>query len=359
MGRYKTTGLVLRNRIWHINKRICGQLVCKSTGETDYERTELFLARIVEQTRQAKIYGIRPERTFRQAGEKHLNETRKTSVKEDIRHLRKLDPFIGDLPLHAVHMGSLQPYIKAQQALGNGNRTVNYALQIVRHILNKAAGEWLDENGMAWLQSAPKIRLLPLDDARESYPLSWDEQTRLFAELPEYLRIMALFAVNTGLRDKELTGLKWEYERRIEGLNTSVFIIPAKEVKNRNNRVVILKDTAREIIESQRNEHLEYVFSYKGKPIDRMGTSSWKRARIQAGLSCVRVHDLRHTFGRRLRSAGVRFEDIQDLLGHNSGRITDHYSGPEIGKLIEAANKICNRDSQSSPTLTILRKKAG
>ncbi len=36
----------------------------------------------------------------------------------------------------------------------------------------------------------------------------------------------------------------------------------------------------------------------------------------------VRVHDLKHTFGRRLRAAGVSFEDRQDLLGHRAGRIT-------------------------------------
>jgi integrase len=44
----------------------------------------------------------------------------------------------------------------------------------------------------------------------------------------------------------------------------------------------------------------------------------------------VRVHDLKHTFGRRLRAAGVSFEDRQDLLGHKSGRITTHYSQAEF-----------------------------
>jgi hypothetical protein len=34
--------------------------------------------------------------------------------------------------------------------------------------------------------------------------------------------------------------------------------------------------------------------------------------------SQVRVHDLEHTFGRRLRAAGAGFEDRQDLLGHRS-----------------------------------------
>lgn len=47
-----------------------------------------------------------------------------------------------------------------------------------------------------------------------------------------------------------------------------------------------------------------------------MLNSAWKKARVQAGLPKVRAHDLKHTFGRRLRAVGVGFEDRQDLLGH-------------------------------------------
>jgi hypothetical protein len=36
-----------------------------------------------------------------------------------------------------------------------------------------------------------------------------------------------------------------------------------------------------------------------------MGNSGWKRAELQG----VRVHDLKYTFGRRLRAVGVSFED--------------------------------------------------
>ncbi len=43
-------------------------------------------------------------------------------------------------------MGSLQPVHRAQEDSGVKNRTVNYAIQTVRHILNLAASEWIDEN---------------------------------------------------------------------------------------------------------------------------------------------------------------------------------------------------------------------
>ncbi len=63
----------------------------------------------------------------------------------------------------------------------------------------------------------------------------------------------------------------------------------------------------------------------------------------RAQLPGFRVHDLRHSFGHRLRAAGVSFEDRQDLLGHKSERITTHYSAPDVARLIEAAEKVCER----------------
>ena len=62
------------------------------------------------------------------------------------------------------------------------------SLKVVRRILNLPASEWMDEYGMTWLQAAPKIKLLPNTQKRQPYPLSWDEQTALFKELPDHGR---------------------------------------------------------------------------------------------------------------------------------------------------------------------------
>jgi hypothetical protein len=43
---------------------------------------------------------------------------------------------------------------------------------------------------------------------------------------------MLLFKVNTGTREQEVCGLKWNYEVKVPELGTSVFIIPATRVKN-------------------------------------------------------------------------------------------------------------------------------
>ena len=108
-----------------------------------------------------------------------------------------------------------------------------------------------------------------------------------------------------------------------------------------------------EVIDRVRGQHPDYVFTFREKPIERMMNNGWKRARKIVGLPQVRVHDLKHTFGRRLRAAGVSFEDRQDLLGHKSSRVTTHYSAAELRNLIDAANKVTQE--AHGPALTVLR----
>jgi integrase len=356
MGRKKIPGLIDRQGTWHIDKVIRGRRVCESTGTSDIEEAERFLARRMEQIRRAEVYGVRPQRTFRQAAIKYLDEAEKTTLAKDAWSLRRIEPFIGGLSLENVHMGTLRPYIEKAKRQGLKNRTINMPLEVVRHILNLAAAEWLDENGLTWLRSAPKIRLLPRSDARDPYPLSWDEQQTLFDALSEHLRVMCLFTVNTGCRDSEVCGLRWEYEVDVPELNASVFIIPKLRVKNRQDKVVVLNRMAEKIIERQRGRHPEWVFTYTSHPMRTMNTTAWKLTRKQLGLD-VRIHDLRHTFGRRLRAAGVSFEDRQDLLGHKSARVTTHYSMAELLSLITAANAVCGDPSRKSPAMTILKRK--
>jgi integrase len=110
-------------------------------------------------------------------------------------------------------------------------------------------------------------------------------------------------------------------------------------------------------VDEVRGQHEAFVFTYRGKPIFQMNNAAWQRARKVIGLSQLRVHDLKHTFGRRLRSAGVPLETRKVLLGHRNGDITTHYAAPELEELIEAANKVSTGHSGKSPALVVLRQK--
>jgi integrase len=356
MGRKKTPGLIKRQGLWHIDKRINGRRVCQSTGTGELKEAECFLARCMEEARQARIYGIRPVRTFEQAAAKFVLENQhKRSLSSDIGRLKLLMPWIGDVSLDKLHGGLLAPWIAARRKQGVAVGTINHGLKVVRRILNLAGTEWVDEYGLTWLATAPKIKLLADTHKRQPFPLSWDEQNRLFKALPGHLAQMAMFAVNTGCRDSEVCNLQWNWEVKIRELDTSVFIVPGQYVKNGDDRLIVLNRIASSVVEAQRGRHSTHVFTYGGKPITRMLNSAWLRARKSVGLPQVRVHDLKHTFGRRLRAAGVSFEDRQDLLGHRSGRITTHYSAAELSRLVEGANSVCDRGS-GQPELVVLRR---
>ncbi len=380
MGNQRTSGLTKRGGIWHIDKRFRGARICESTGTGDFRHAEEYLAKRVVELRETKLYGARELRSFRSAATKYLQDYHyKRRIKDDALHLKQLDAFIGGLELKQVHMGSLQEFIAQRRQDGVKTKTLNLALGVVRRVLNLAASEWMDRQGKTWLDTAPKIKLFPVKDARPPYPLTREEQALLFQELPDHLARMALFKVNTGLREQEVCGLKWDYEVKVPELETSVFIIPGERIKNGEERLVVLNRVAKSVVESVRGRHPVFVFVRAHKkdgeprPVIKINNTAWKAARERAadawaeahgeaapeGFRSIRVHDLKHTFGRRLRAAGVSFEDRQDLLGHRSGRITTHYSQAELSSLIEAAEKVCDTESRKSPAITWLRRKSG
>lgn len=306
------------------------------------------------------------------------------SPDRDARALKALDPFIGDIWLDCVHNESFKAYIDARHRhpASGGKRiaagTVNRDLAVARRILNLSARLWRDEGAtLTWLATAPLIQLLENRKARKPYPLDWSEQQLLFSELTPHLRHAALFKVNTGMREKEVCQLRWEWEQRVPELDTpeikrTVFVLPEWLTKNKEARVVVLNDTAQRIVDEARGQHRNYVFAWEDRRgrrrhFCRLNNSGWRAARRRAsahyqeelkrplpdGFRRVRVHDLKHTCGRRLRAAGVGFEDRQDILAHKSGRMTTHYSAAELGNLVAAVNRISN--SHGFHTGTVLR----
>lgn len=388
MARKTITGLSQRNGIWHIDKRINGERLYESTGTGSREEAERYLIHRLEKLRQEKVYGVRRVRIWREAATRFLIESKdQPSIALTAQYLAQLDPFIGDIPLTHIDDEALSTFVRHKLDKDEvSNRTVNIALERVIRVLNMCARKWRDEEKRPWLDSVPMITKLDEKRAsRKPYPLSWDEQSFLMAELPDHLRRMALYKVNTGCREQEVCKLRWDWEIKVPELGTSVFLIPPgfggrhenSGVKNRDERLVVLNSVAQSVVDGQRGLNPVWVFPY-GKSdqngptaVHRMNDSAWKKARVRAadnwekqhgasahpGFRSIRVHDLKHSFGRRLRAAGVTEEDRRALLGHKNGSITSHYSGAELSHLIEAANSISATDSRG-PVLTILKRRA-
>ena len=95
---------------WKIDKRIprYGR-ICESTGTSDYDEAEKYLARKLEEIRAATVYGVRPKRTFREAATKFLNDhTRRRGISRDATALKDLDPHIGDKFIDEIYDGTFK-----------------------------------------------------------------------------------------------------------------------------------------------------------------------------------------------------------------------------------------------------------
>ena len=261
---------------------------------------------------------------------------------------------------------SLQPFIDERLDEDEVKpSTVNRTLEVARTVLNRAARLWRT-NGKPWLATAPLIEMLDEKATRrQPYPITWQQQAILLPRLPVHLQRMVLFALNSGARDANVCRLRWEWERPVHELGRSVFVIPPAEFKTNRTHVLILNDVAWRVVQECRGMHPEFVFVYRRervknlhlapvmdyKPVATMNNTAFQNARAAAGLDRMRVHDLRHTFGQRLREAGVPEEDRALLLGHAIDGMPQHYATATIARLVEMANKV----KETFDRTTILR----
>jgi integrase len=381
MARTRTSGITVEADNYRIvNKQVLGTTIFRRLGSVSQEEAERWLATATERIRLERTRGERPRIAFREAALRYLNENRELSSVDDAAwHIEMLDSWIGSMTLEDVCDETLEPFKTKRLVTDKVSlTTVNRSFEVVRRILNLAARRWRHPNRLTWLETSPLLTIEKNSRARKPYPLSWQEQKLLFSKLPANPNAhMALFKVNTGTREQEVCALEWSWEARVEELKTSVFIIPGDLVKNREDRLIVMNDVARSVIEQRRaiarateektGHRQRWVFMYRSNRLQCMNNTAWQNAREAAaqtyeeecgrkapwGFEHVRVHDLKHTFGRRLRAAGVPEETRKVLLGHKNGDITTHYSAAELKELIDAVQRI--DASQETPLITVLR----
>ena len=374
----KYPGLLKRQSspYYQINKtvRYRGQVsvIRESTRTTDHNLAiQIYLKRIEEEQNRL-IHGLRFPFTMDHAAAKLLQmEDRNHDT--DTYHLNMLVEYMKDVELADLHNNHhVLLKFKRDRLKTCKNNTVNRTLEILRLILNLATNDWVD-NGKTWIAQAPKIRLLPRNPGKNSdqskgesagYPLPRDIQRAFFRELPMHVYRTAWFALMTGCREHEIIpykdkktgqfvgGLRWDNEIKLQN---GLFAFDLPTSKNGQPKRVFMNSVAREIVDTCRGDHPEFVFVFKGRtdkglicrPFTKINNSAWKRARKVVGLEHVRgpnqhfrVHDLRHTCGARLREEGVSREDRKDILGHANDDITTHYSTAETTYLIDLAERI-------------------
>ena len=370
----KMRGIYLNEKTgtWEVDKWWEGTRF-RQRGFFNFAEAESWLIFRLGELRAAKIYGQPAVRTFSDAAAHYLiTQKEKKSIVTETYLLKSVMPTIGHLALNQVHDGTLAPFVRARLNAGRSHKTINLSLGIVRRILNLAAGTWRDNFGNTWMTIAPKLTLLPLlGHQREPRPISWTDQRKLIALLPKHLAQMAIFTLNTGVRDDVACNLRWSWEIKVPEIGASVFDVPREHVKGgKRSRIVVCNSVAQSIVEDVRGQHPDFVFVYRReriknidqapampyRPIQTMNNTAWQNARKSAALGDLHVHDLRHTLGMRLREAGVSESTAADVLWHSVKTMTQHYSMAQIAELHAALEKIAADTGRWNKTLSTLRQ---
>jgi len=246
--RTRTRGIQLHSNGERIvDKQYRGQRIFERLGSMSQDDAEAWLRH-----RQGEIDAQREnelrsgdEQLFAVAAAKYLIECQQRRVRtlETISyHVSLLLPFVGAVPMREVCNDSFEAFKADRLDEGVTPTTVNRSLEVARTICNRAARVWRT-NGKPWLSSAPLIETLD-ENPRSPRPITWAEQEELLKHLPAHLQRMVLFGLNTGARDGNVCGLRWDWERHVPELRRSVFVIPPDQFKSGRHHVLVLNDVA-------------------------------------------------------------------------------------------------------------------
>jgi integrase len=275
---------------------------------------------------------------------------------------RHLIPNLGHLPLTQIQPQHIQEYYARSLAGGRVDgkgalsaRSVLHIHRVLFQALNYAVRQGLLIRNVADLVDPPRARKTRMKT------LIPQEVSRLLNATQDTVYYPIIYtAVNTGLRQAELLGLRWhDLDLDLATLSVTQVLYKRrgtcqfKEPKSAHSRRRLdLSPSLALFLRQYRNrreaEYLllgkplredDLVFSNaNGSPMDP-GTLTHNFARIarRAGLSGTRFHDLRHTFASLMLLAGIHPKIVSEMLGHSSVAFTlDTYSHV-IGGLQQAA----------------------
>lgn len=176
-----------------------------------------------------------------------------------------------------------------------------------------------------------------INNHRERY-LSKDETQQLLTAINQsrnpMLRYIIPMLLLTGARKREVLDAQWgdfDTERRF-------WRIPL--TKSGTERFVPLSDAVIALLANiPKHNDCTYVFANPHTQLPYVAIYySWHSARKTAGLSDVRLHDLRHSFASFLVNAGCSLYEVQKLLGHSSAKMTQRYSHLSQHSLLRAVS---------------------
>jgi integrase len=186
---------------------------------------------------------------------------------------------------------------------GRAGATINRYKAFLRSLCRAAKLEW------EWVVPIPYFKFAK--EYPRTYHLTEAEFESVLRNLPDKLKDVVAFAVETGLRKSNILQL----DRRIVNVEESTCTFRGQQMKSGKPLTLPLSTKAMWLL---RKNNYQFRFSAQHYRI-------YKDVLAKLGLSHITFHDLRHTFVYFKLQQGVPLEYISALLGHSTIQMTERY----------------------------------
>ena len=277
---------------------------------------------------------VEKDATFADWARKWLETYKKPNVDENTY----LNSYRGPLENHIIpyfgraDLKSIKP-IDIQRFYDKMKKYSDSMLSKIQMILNGLFESAIDndlltknpaKNLDAKSKKEPKEKLVYTNEQIEAV-----EDYSMF-QMPEIVVLL-----ETGLRRGELLGLKWEdvdFQNMTISVSRSLSVLKGGKIiekppKWKSYRTNPMSKKAAGILQS-RDRISEYIFPNKDGAPQRPDTWAAKLKKFMTkmsydcGVPALTAHELRHTYGTKLRRDGIDIYTIQKVMGHKDIKVT-------------------------------------
>ena len=263
---------------------------------------------------------------------------RKKSHRDDESRLRKhILPYLGEKRFDELNMALVIDVLHSAKATGLKSATVNRIGALLSVICNLAIDHEL-------IASNPMKRVKKLQENNQIERYLSDEELQhlmLVLKHPEHYAIsnktivaIIKFLLLTGVRKREAMDMQWSDV----DFTKSTWLL--KFNKSGKARHIALNTDAMAILNAL-PKISTYIFANPetGKPYNDI-RKTFDKVMQCAGISNMRIHDLRHNFASLAVNSGESLFVVQKLLGHASPQTTQRYADLQHSTLQNASEKI-------------------
>lgn len=321
-----------RGDLWHVDiVAPDGSRIRHSTGTTNKAAAQEYHDKLKHDLWQQARLGVKPDYLWEEAAVRYLKEIQhKKSYRDFARHIEFWTAHFSGVPIKDITRAEVARIIEAHTEVPS---TRNRYVATIRAMLFMALRGW------EMLDKVPVFKTYKAPDGRTRW-LTYDEAGRLLKVMPEWMRDMAEFSLNTGLRQANVFGLRWD----MVDLRLRVAVIPGDQFKSGRRFACHLNDTAVAIIRRQLGKHTTHIFTdAKGRAMETWPTTCdrvWRGCLTKAGLTDLRWHDLRHTWASWHVQNGTDIYELQRLGGWETVEMPMRYAHLSEQTLRAAAERV-------------------